>query len=224
MKKLLFTLALFATLTAAVPATAQKHRHTPRTQMQADTATSKKTTAIEAFSDTTQADGDSITFGSNGNTVSFATGSLFDDDDWESSVKDAKFIIVGLLILFVLAPVSIIGLVLWFIYMNRKNKVRLAEIAAQHGQPIPVNIASSPVNGNAAYAPGIRHCCLGIGLAIFLGIIMDEVGFGIGALVFFIGLGKVISAYLTRSKDTTTEAEYATSETVNDDTAATTEQ
>lgn len=224
MKKLLFTLALFATLTAAVPATAQKHRHTPRTQMLADTATSKKTTAIEAFSDTTQADGDSITFSSNGNTVSFATGSLFDDEGWESKVKGAKFVIACLFILFVLAPVSIIGLILWFIYMNRKNKVRLAEIAAQHGQPIPVNIASSPVNGNAAYAPGIRHCCLGIGLAIFLGIIMDEVGFGIGALVFFIGLGKVISAYLTRSKETTTEAEYATSETVNDDTAATTEQ
>ncbi len=224
MRKLLFTLALFATLTAVVPATAQKHRHTPRTQTLADTATSKKTTAIEAFSDTTQADGDSITFSSNGNTVSFATGSIFDDDGWESKAKGGKFVIACLFILFVLAPVSIIGPILWFIYMNRKNKVRLAEIAAQHGQPIPVNMSSSPVNGNVAYAPGIRHCCLGIGLAIFLGIIMDEVGFGIGALVFFIGLGKVISAYLTRSKETTTEPEHATSETVNDDTAATTEQ
>ena len=30
----------------------------------------------------------------------------------------------------------------------------------------------------------------GVGLAIFLGIILDELGLGIGALVFFIGLGK----------------------------------
>ena len=30
----------------------------------------------------------------------------------------------------------------------------------------------------------------GVGLAIFLGIVAGEVGFGIGALVFFIGLGK----------------------------------
>jgi hypothetical protein len=30
----------------------------------------------------------------------------------------------------------------------------------------------------------------GVGLAIFLGIVAGKVGFGIGALVFFIGLGK----------------------------------
>jgi hypothetical protein len=30
----------------------------------------------------------------------------------------------------------------------------------------------------------------GVGLAIFLGIVIGKVGFGIGALVFFIGLGK----------------------------------
>ncbi len=223
MRKLLFTLALFATLTAAVPATAQKHRHTPRTQALADTATSKAT-AIEAYSDTTATVPDSVTVNLNGNSVRFATDSIFDDDDWESDVKGAKFVIACVFILFVLAPGSIIGLTLWFIYLNRKNKVRMAEIAAQHGQPIPVNMASVPVNDTAGYAPGIRHCCLGIGLAIFLGIIMDEMGFGIGALVFFIGLGKVISAYLTRSKEHTAEPEHTTNETVNDDTTATTEQ
>ena len=30
----------------------------------------------------------------------------------------------------------------------------------------------------------------GVGLAIFLGIIIGKIGIGIGALVFFIGLGK----------------------------------
>ena len=31
---------------------------------------------------------------------------------------------------------------------------------------------------------------VGVGLAIFLGIIIGKIGIGIGALVFFIGLGK----------------------------------
>ena len=76
----------------------------------------------------------------------------------------------------------------------------MAELAAQNGQPIPTDLLRSAKNSNANYAPGVRQCCLGIGLAIFLGIIMDELGFGIGALVFFIGLGKIISVYLTKDK------------------------
>jgi hypothetical protein len=41
----------------------------------------------------------------------------------------------------------------------------------------------------------------GIGLAIFLGIILDELGIGIGALVFFIGLGKYIIARQAKKND-----------------------
>ena len=42
---------------------------------------------------------------------------------------------------------------------------------------------------------GLRDICVGIGLAIFLGIIIDELGIGIGALVAFIGLGKLMAWY-----------------------------
>ncbi len=211
MRKLLFTLALFATLTATMPAMAQKHRHTPRTQELTDTTTSKAK-AIEAFSDTTTTDGDSVTVNSNCNAVSFATDSLFDGDEWESDVKGMKFVIACLFILFVLAPATIIGLILWFIHMNRKSKIRLAELAAQNGQSVPTSLVSTPVHDCTDYTPGIKHCCLGIGLAIFLGIIMNEVGFGIGALVFFIGLGKLISAYIAKRKEQVTELNPETNE------------
>ena len=38
----------------------------------------------------------------------------------------------------------------------------------------------------------------GVGLAIFLGIILGDLGVGIGALVFFIGLGKYVIARQSR--------------------------
>ena len=41
----------------------------------------------------------------------------------------------------------------------------------------------------------------GIGLAIFLGIILEELGLGIGALVFFIGLGKFMIARQAKKND-----------------------
>ena len=40
------------------------------------------------------------------------------------------------------------------------------------------------------YNTGLRQMFTGIGLAIFLGIIIGKLGIGIGALIFFIGLGK----------------------------------
>ena len=39
----------------------------------------------------------------------------------------------------------------------------------------------------------MRQCFVGVGLMIFLGFAAGNVGFGIGALVFCIGLGKVFS-------------------------------
>ena len=47
----------------------------------------------------------------------------------------------------------------------------------------------SPSRGSD-YQSGMRQMFTGVGLAIFLGIIIGKIGFGIGALVFFIGLGK----------------------------------
>lgn len=59
MKKTILSMAMLLTLSATVPALAQKHRHTPTTQMvdkQKDTkadAASQEDEGIEAYSDTT---------------------------------------------------------------------------------------------------------------------------------------------------------------------------
>jgi len=65
-------------------------------------------------------------------------------------------------------------------------------MAIQNGQPIPNEVLNNTKNAviNDDYQAGIRQMCVGAGLAIFLGLIIGDLGWGIGALVFFIGLGK----------------------------------
>ena len=51
------------------------------------------------------------------------------------------------------------------------------------------------------YQKGMRQCFVGVGLMIFLGYAAGNVGFGIGALVFCIGLGKVFASKTAQKKN-----------------------
>ena len=107
-----------------------------------------------------------------------------------------------LLIIFVLAPVLIIIALFYFINKNRKEKMRLAQMAMQQGQPIPDQLLKdTPANADDEYQKGMRQCFIGVGLMVFLGYAAGQVGFGIGALVFCIGLGKVFAARTTRQNN-----------------------
>ena len=104
------------------------------------------------------------------------------------------FVLCVLLIIFVLAPVFIIIALFYFINKNRKEKMRLAQMAMQQGQPIPDQLLNEkPADADEDYQRGMRQCFVGVGLMIFLGFAAGTVGFGIGALVFCIGLGKVFA-------------------------------
>jgi hypothetical protein len=104
--------------------------------------------------------------------------------------------ITGAIIFFIiilLAPLLIIIVIFYFVNKNRKERYKLAQMAIQNGQPIPDDILKNQVTSASQsndYQTGIRQMFLGVGLAIFLGIVAGKIGFGIGALVFFIGLGK----------------------------------
>ena len=96
-----------------------------------------------------------------------------------------------LFILFVLFPIIIIIGIVYLINRNRRDRYKLAQMAVQNGQPIPDQLLKEEaIEHSDDYQKGLRQMFTGIGLAIFLGIWAGEVGFGIGALVFFIGLGK----------------------------------
>ena len=199
MKKYLIAIAMVLTLSTNANATAQKHRHTPRTEQVSDTV-KHNPDAIEAFSDTTAAK----------NNADFD-----DDDDYSYTTRHhvtmdseeagdlmekvfgglgiAMIIpILAIVIFGLLLPLIILFTVLYFVNRNRRDKYRLAEMAIKNGQPIPDELLKEVKDDwdSNSYNAGIRQMFTGVGLAIFLGIILDELGLGIGALVFFIGLGK----------------------------------
>ena len=157
------------TLSLNADAAAQKHRHTPRTE-QVDT-TKNNRDAIEAFSDTTAVAGDSIDAYAHRQHISISADEdvkgvfedIFQNFD-KTAIAGMFFAVIIIFIIFVLAPILIIIAVFYFINKNRKDRIKLAQM--------------------------VRQMFTGVGLAIFLGLVAGKIGFGIGALVFCIGLGK----------------------------------
>ena len=195
MKQFLIAIAMVLTLSMNANATAQKHRHTPRTE-QVD-STKNNQDAIEAFSDTTataanadDAEDDEYISRHHRSSFEFSGWDGFDGKDLVGII----FVLSVVAIIFLIAPIAIIIAIFYFVNKNRREKYKLAQMAMQNGQPIPdqllkENAASAMVNKDD-YNTGLRQMFTGIGLAIFLGIIIGKLGIGIGALIFFIGLGK----------------------------------
>ena len=198
MKQLLIAIVMVLTLSLNANASAQKHRHTPRTE-QVD-STKNNHDAIEAFSDTTSvADAD--------NDQEGCTSKVYSDEDVKGVFEQVFggldgqdlagmfFVLFVLLILFVLAPISIIVAIFYFVNRNKSERYKLAQLAMKNGQPIPDQLLKEQRTtfwDKNEFQSGVRQVFTGIGLAIFLGIIIGKLGVGIGALVFFIGLGKVV--------------------------------
>ena len=198
MKKYLIAIAMVLTLSMNADAAAQRHRHTPRTE-QTD-STKNNPSAIEAFSDTTtvadstvvdaQSGSSHVTFSSD-DDVDGILGQVFGNLD-KTAIAGMFFAAVIVFIIFVLAPILIIIAVFYFINKNRKDRIKLAQMAMEKGQPIPDELLKEKQDpmGKDEYQTGIRQMFTGVGLAIFLGLVAGKIGFGIGALVFCIGLGK----------------------------------
>ena len=199
MKQLLISIAMVLTLSMNAEASAQKHRHSPRTE-QVDSSKSKKD-AIEAFSDTTAEDAEDDKYISYRRSTSYSRRDAEDVKqvlEGVSSMVDSGMIIgiIAIVIIFLIAPLLIIITIFYFVNKNRRERYKLAQMAIQNGQQIPEDILKEKEDDwdKNDYQSGMRQIFLGVGLAIFLGIVAGKIGFGIGALVFFIGLGKVFIA------------------------------
>ena len=213
MKKILILMTLVLTLSLGVQASGQKHRHTPQA-VQVD--------SVVAYSDTTGTDTVvkthsrkvTITTRTSPWSTRTTTYDLDDEDDFPGffstvmknmnhGIAGMFFVLAMILILFVLAPVAIIIALFYFINKNRKQKMKLAQMAMQQGQPIPDQLLDEkPANADEEYQKGMRQCFVGVGLMVFLGYAAGQVGFGIGALVFCIGLGKVFASRTARKNET----------------------
>jgi hypothetical protein len=198
------------TLGQNAEAVAQKHRHTPRTE-QVDSSKNKKD-AIEAFSDTTSAaDAEDA---EDDKYITYRRGTTYSSSGDVEELKEVldsvggffapwmAVSIVAIIVIFLLAPLLIIIAIFYFVNRNRRERYKLAQMAIQNGQPIPDEILKDNTDARmltSEYHAGIRQMFVGVGLAIFLGIILGELGIGIGALVFFIGLGKWFVARQSRN-------------------------
>lgn len=197
MKQLLISLMMVLVLSMNTEAVAQKHRHTPRT-VQVDSTKTKD--AIEAFSDTTavakdaeDAEDDQYVRRSHHSSYSVSgfPEDFFDQFDG-GTIAGMIFVLLIILTIFLFAPIGIIIAIFYFVNKNRREKYKLAQMAMQNGQPIPDDLLKEKQADwdHNDYQSGLRQMFTGVGLAIFLGLVAGKVGFGIGALVFFIGLGK----------------------------------
>ena len=108
------------------------------------------------------------------------------------------YALIPILLIFVF-PLLVLFLIFFFVYKGQKAKYRSYEKMAASGHPIPQETLERMAESDYKMRnEGIRDICVGAGLAIFLGLIMDDLGIGIGALVAFIGLGKLIAWYASR--------------------------
>jgi len=206
MKKYVIAIAMMLTLGMNAEAASQKHRHTPRTE-QTD-ASKDNQDAIEAFSDTTATDSTD-----SADEERYVTYRSIGNEDKEFAKDILNDIVSGPAMMALMVPViAIVGsiimiplllfIIFYFVNKNRRERYKLAQMAIQNGQPIPEEFLKEKATGEKNdYNSGLRQMFTGIGLAIFLGIAAGDIGFGIGALVFFIGLGKWFIARQSRQQD-----------------------
>lgn len=177
--------------------------------------------AIEGEDEDTTSSTNTWTFNQSGTTISVNDSISAEYDDIEDFLDDVfgghpkglkklvnsfekygwVYALIPILLIFVF-PLLVLFLIFFFVYKGQKAKYRSYEKMAASGQPIPQETLNRMAESDYKMRnEGIRDICVGAGLAIFLGLIMDELGIGIGALVAFIGLGKLIAWYASH-KDT----------------------
>lgn len=219
MKKYLITTALCLTLAAQAGTAAADSisTHRPVTAAVQKKAAPKKAKAVkpaddeglEAFSDTTSSAAGSAPLAVDDTTNSQPTASIVanvDANDILGHVFDnmeSIFLPIAIVsIIFFLAPVALLALILYFIYKNRKQRLRMAEMAMEKGYPLPEKgPADRSVPDDVMWRKGIKNIFLGIGLAIFLSYLCSpHLGTAIGALVFFNGVGQAVIARTSSSR------------------------
>lgn len=189
------------TLSAALPTMARHGNRTTATNSvvkhkNADASAKKDSaTAIVAFSDTTDTDDQDAAPDS---VINYTQIHSNMSDVAKQTFKDAIIPITIVFIICFLAPVAIIGLVIYLIVKSRNQKLKLAEMAIKNGQPIPDFAAKNQVSRNDyLWSKGIKNIFLGIGLTVMYFILNINLLCSIGLLIAIYGVGQAIIAKTT---------------------------
>ncbi len=115
-------------------------------------------------------------------------------------MKEAKTASIILTILLFSFPLILVGLILYFRYKNKKAKYEIMKQALIHGKNLPPEFntgirPTAPVTGSSndyLWRKGVKTFFLGIGLALFLGMLTTRELASIGLLIMCIGAGQII--------------------------------
>lgn len=163
------------------------------------------TEEVTAYSDTTSQTGG---YNPAEDSMTYSGFSYTYDDAFKETMSDMLATggsmlgtLLILLIMFIVSPLAILGLILYFVYKNRKQKYRLAEMAIKAGLPIPDDMRIKPARGNEeTIDKGIKNIFLGAGLVALFWCMDFSIGIGVGLLVVFNGAGQAVIAYTTERR------------------------
>ena len=166
MKKYLISFALLLTLGLPQNVTAQRQNQKEAKELVDST---KQKDELEVFSDTTQVSYDSTVVSRHHRIGGYTNGSSIVNDIFSNigveGMMGMTFVLMVLVIIFVISPVLILAVLFFFIYKNRKQKMKLAEMAMKQGQPIPDELLTeSKSTDDDLWQKGLRQTFLGVGL------------------------------------------------------------
>ena len=102
----------------------------------------------------------------------------------------AIFMVIVMLLCIFGLPLLLLALLLYLLFRRRRSDEKPRAATPDEGSASP--------RDRTLFNKGIKNVCLGIGLAIFLGIWMGDFGVGIGILVVCIGIGEVLVDYFAK--------------------------
>ena len=201
MKKILLSMALLLTLGSSATVSAQRHRHTPRTETVAKDSAKSKDEGIEAYSDTSSVATDSAAYDTTGpatDSDSFDQGDFDNPFSWFAHLSSTNFagvafiIVVLLTFILLLMPLIIVLLIIRYLIKRHNDRVHLAEKAMETGQML--NDEDMPLSKKSPeymWQRGIKNVSIGLGLMIFFWFLGAESLAGIGGLVACLGAGQM---------------------------------
>ena len=194
MKKILMALAMMF----ALQATSMAAPKAPKDSVDEVVVYSDTTTSESAYDDEWSWDEDEdVDYNYSGSFSDFVGA----DEGLVEALGGVLVFFLVLILIFIVAPIALIGLILYFVYKSRKDKMRLMEMAVKNGKPLPPHIVSPIANrDDYLWNKGIKQMFLGVGLAILLFFILGKFGIAIGALILLIGCGNLVIGYNARQK------------------------
>lgn len=183
-------------LGGSVEATAQRHRHTPRVEVADSTS---KNESIEAYSDTSSvaAASSDVDDNDDDDAYKYSPSRFSDPFSWLGYMIDGfggivAFIVVLFVFCLLLSPLIVLVLILRYIVRRHNDRVRLAEMAMEHGQPLSdEQLPLSRKSPEYMWRRGVRNVSIGVGLMLFFWFLGASALVGIGGLWACLGAGQM---------------------------------